>query len=48
MNGLTRATLDLSDESLTRAEFNRRAARGDYKGARRKDLQAAVDYRFRK
>jgi hypothetical protein len=46
MNGLTRVVYDLSDERISRAEFNMRAKQGDYAGARRQDIQAAVDHRF--
>jgi hypothetical protein len=48
MNALTRVVSDLSDERITRDEFNRRAKQGDYTGARRGDVQGYVDMRFGK
>jgi hypothetical protein len=46
MSALTRVVHDLSSKSISRDEFNRRAKAGDYAGARRQDVQAAVDHRF--
>jgi len=45
MNALTRVVADLSS-GITRDEFNRRARAGEYKGARRHDMQGYVDMRL--